>query len=315
MENLTVDFMKSDVRPFGLEVFYTPSELEKVAFPEAHLLETPGAGWNMLRSAWLSTPEDRYLITVLRGGRQNGVVLTLAYTRKDGEEIWAVGEGYFRFPLRTLRGKPYEFLSGLRGLPDQGLTPIDRVPGFRLHDSQPAAWHDQGWYTRSLFTWELDLVHEGWSWLSEIAPGVKVWGLREGAYLVFPDAGEGVSYRLIPWQEWRSFVMPKEPCAHQGDLLVWKAPAGAGEPWDGEIDRHRVAFDEGGINSEGLPWTGRGIVDKEKNIYYTFGHIVITHPEHPELDLVDPDYPTRWWGLRLLPGTSRPFARRPGGVD
>lgn len=289
------------------DIMYEPNLLE-TAFSRGQRLDMPGNGFHTLY-----TRKERLLdgtdvtLAYLVGGLNNGFRYSVVVARTPGEnvDIRCGREAGFRFPVPRetayTQQLAVDIYTAARGLPEEQLLRMEEVPGFtaaggtfghRLHDSGD-------WYTRSMFTYELEHF-------PVFGEGARAFLLREGVYVWFPDK----TIRLIPtkefWEENWNMIDP--PDARQGDLLAWKR-AGYGngdknEPAkEAAIDRHMI-------------WPVQGVFTAAMGTCWYWvspgGMLEVRHPEHELLSL--PGENGTFWMLRLLPGTSRPFARE-GGAD
>ena len=154
------------------------------------------------------------------------------------------------------------------------LVPIHQVPGFTAHAESGSMWHQQGWWTDTVYALPLDVP---WICAESVA-----FDLREGVYLVWPDG----SIRLIGHRQyfgWGWWNQTSGSLGHQGDLFIWSsdhAPQLAADlPF--ELQRHLVTRDS--------------------------DMIVVTHPEHETITIsLGAD---RGVICKIMPGTSRPYSR------
>ncbi len=173
--------------------------------------------------------------------------------------------------------------------------------------------HRDGWFTRSCVVLPIPAP--------SFAPDAKAWDMREGIYLTFPDE----SYRLITRREYFAFLRHVEaesrannadpnPISRQGDLLFFSGNWG-NKGWDGSRQVICQPMDEGCffVPADHTDNTQRRVVELRDMEFDR--HVIsedancVRHPEHGEMPL-----PGGAWTAVLMPGTSRPFARR-GGLD
>ena len=287
---------------------YEPSLLEKALSPSE--IQIPGRGFHSLweREFYIDGVDGTHIVLVayVEGGLHCGDKYTVVLERKYDRTtfkypIYRTGwaEGFtLPVPARNLAACGISART-FRKLKSQKLLFIDEVPGF-TEGMDGRYYHPPGmWYSRSL------LVRE-YPPLPILGEGARVFLLREGVYVYFPDE----SFRLIPYAEYFDLESWPVPDYRQGDLLVWKVRdvALTGHKKTGEevdeilltCDRHTIIVVPPAFYSPGENWTTGGRIE---------------HPEHGVLELPGPEtldpgvgyVPKYSW--KLLPGTSRPFQR------
>lgn len=283
------------------------------------LEETPGSGFHTMWEWTGLVPiakesAENAMVTVAHivGGASNGIRYTLVVAETtEGKKIgWERG---FRLPVPMAWSPAVtELISVVRGLKSQRLIPVDEIPGFRTDDAG-LVHHSDGWWTGSIFGRPVEPVEYATAPYGKSAS--KIWGkdaklfsLREGVYVVFPDE----SYRLVPHRLfWGALRPERQLVGRQGDLLVFEVedekeieglefkdePAG--------LDRHRV---EGGMWAE-APALVAVKEETQHPAIFVRAPFKLVHPEHEAIEVK-----TGLVYLTLAPGVSRPFARS-GGAD
>lgn len=253
-------------------------------------------------------------VTYLEGGAACGCRYTFVQFRHFAphnpsiEYGWAYG---FRLPV-PIRPFP-ELAKSLRGLTPKPLLFPGAIPGFMK--TCPVR-HQDRWFTKSLLVREIPAA-------PVLGEGARVFILREGVYISFPDG----SYRLIPSGQWRHFseTFTNVPFYRQGDLLVFEfrtspfcwycRPENFEIYWDSissqekkisyDIDRHRIAVSQGSIAilrdaTDRDSWESLGGIIPVL-VSVLDGTAEITHPTNTTLSL-----PPGKYVITPLPGTSRP---------
>lgn len=253
-------------------------------------IEFPLKGFHTLRETQFES-SDGYAVTWawIVGGRNDGLRYTIGVARKEAEILagWERGHRDYVF----LRPIPEGLVGALQRLSAEPLPFIGDLPGF-----QPDGIHADGWFSKSLLAMDIKPA----SYLGE---GAKVWRIREGVYVAFPDG----SYRLIPHEEYvrvSSYWGP--PNYRQGDLLVWLVPE-----WDSMCKHMKELSEKEGTEKmtlfdrhhiEALAIEDFALYCESRIGLHVQGPATITHPEHGVLELPEGTYE-----VKLLPGTSRPF--------
>ncbi len=185
------------------DIMYMMNPLEEVLENDIQRrIEFPVKGFHTLYARKESVkgttigPEWPAAIAYIVGGGNCGIRYS-AVAVNDYETLHiGVAEG-FRFPVAK-SGSTYiyqDLLNACRGLQEKPLLRVDEVEGFNGADSLPFT-HKDGWYTKSIFTYEYDISPDISSH-GVLGDGAHAYSLREGVYVVFPDK----SFRLIPYKE------------------------------------------------------------------------------------------------------------------
>lgn len=241
----------------------------------------------------------------VEAGACNGVRLLAHY---DANGDLYVAESLHARTLVRANGGEEKFLrlAADRAKRRVALIPAHEVPGFEQNEGRLV--HLQGWLSASFYAMPMDSP--------EFAPEAKVWDIREGVYMSFPDGSIRLARRPDYWSFWREF-MDRQVVSRQGDLLffvnirnVWDFPSVATEADHRRVFGHDLGLyvTAGGPGTVGQRFSVRPEAEIDRHVFSSEDWVV-RHPEHGEMPL-----PTGDWVAVLLPGTSRPF-QRDGGVD
>lgn len=304
------------------ELLYSANALELAL--EGADMEMPLNGFHTVyqREVRIDT-SARALVSYIVGGLNDGMRYTVVMLYTHGALVRTGWGKDFRLPVpeRSL-GDWEELQRAVAGVTPSDLLLMEQVPGFDAN-----AVHKDGWFSRGQLAYELPSV--------EALPDAKLYRIREGVYMVFPDE----TYRLASAREFFTWPMLNvPPAARQGDLLVHpigdsphgrypaitryagKYPADLelgnwflAEDFAGELGRHRLILDERTkfrsvfYGDDALERTTIQITSVDEDAPCS------VRVEHPEHETIEAEGYTLT--LSFVPGVSRPFYRGSYGGD
>lgn len=305
------------------ELIYSTSKLEKILLKD-EIITIPERGFKTLYERTFELDDDKITVSYIEGGANCGcrytfVIIQSIYQELAGYVTYGWSKGW-KLPVPE-RGELKDFrqkiiiANAMKGISKMALPYINEIPDFR-DEGRFARHKKDGWLTNSIFALPRDSWMEG-----------KVWSIREGIYISFPDG----SYRLIPHRVWGKWnMMLKDLFAtfinRQGDLYVFTsdylmlssgevydmfAPANENKyirlPWELQkdnsisIDNHTIIF------------RGRGLSCQLRDGSYAIKRadddcvLEFIHPEHEKVEI---ELSSQIYLITLLPGTSHPFQRK-----
>lgn len=273
-----------------MDILYPKNSLmRRLESPLAQVFDWP----TPVHTIWSNQLED-FEIFELVGGPRNGYRISLAV---NDQGDWGLGYGFnFPFPAESEplppenRAKLYQMVASPR-VRERKLLKVSagEIPGW-----DPSGRHqDGGAVTRTIFAKEVE-ISEAPEWFRNIRAGARVFKLREGIYISFPDSCRFINPAKNFWHP----VFPPSgfPIARQGDLLVYssqeffykmtKVTSRVSSTF--VIGRHQISAVEAEI-----VWDNRYFGDSV-NPYSQlrfFSSCSITHPEHDELVVLPAEYP------------------------
>lgn len=295
------------------KLIYRPNMLERMLQSNGQRISMPHLRYHTLYTKRYRLDDNAEAVAAyLVGGENCGCRYSVVVIKEADGSITCGSAERFCFPVpEEMENAPQlldDILKACRGLQEKPLLHVAEIPGFR--DVEGLMEHRDGWYTKSIHSYEYDEFH-----VQVFGGGARAFPLKEGVYVYFPDG----SYRLIPTREfWEDgWAYMDAPTCRQGDLLAWydgdwRRGGERGVRSDEDVivvDRHKITavYDD----TEDKIAYRRYIVSGTRNDFYLPEGVClqITHPEHDTKIISEPG----WWKLILLPGTSRPYSQLPVG--
>ncbi len=273
--DFTVDVLFTH-RPFIVEVLTKANN----ATPQ---IEFPERGFHTIYEVQFETA-DGYVVSWawVIGGYSNGIKYTVGVAVKGEEMItgWKWGHKNYVF----VRPIPEEFINAVAHLRARRLFLLRELPNFI--DDTRCDDDTGGWYSNGFFAMPLKPA-------KCLGEGARVWRVKEGAYVVFPDG----TYRLMPFEEYLRIQEWGVPAYRQGDLLFFELNPSTDLANTGLtfVDKRHYEFDRHIMSAKSIYKDTNGQIFVE-------APIMVKHLEHDTLEILEGQYE-----VALLPGSSRPF--------